>query len=99
RSSDLSLALRILAYELCNALVVCGVVILKPGLRAPVVIRRQVPQRAEVTREEAAPERAVCDEHDPELATRRKHSGFRLARPERVLGLHRRNRVHCAGAA
>ena len=53
----------------------------------------QVVGRADPAGEEAAAERAVGDEADPELAHRRQDLGLGLARPERVLGLQRRDRV------
>ena len=49
--------------------------------------------------QEAAPERAVGDERDPELADRGEQLGFRIAAPQRVLSLQRRNRMHGVSAA
>ena len=58
----------------------------------------QVVHRPDPAAEEAAPERAVRDEADPELAHGRKNLRLRVARPERVLGLKRRDRVDGVGA-
>ena len=44
--------------------------------------------RLEAAREEAAPERRVGDEADPELAAGGQHPGLGVAGPQRVLGLH-----------
>ncbi len=55
--------------------------------------------RAEPTRQEAASERRVGDERDAELLQRRQDLGLDVARPQRVLRLHRRDRVHSVRAA
>ena len=49
--------------------------------------------------QEPAPERRVGDEPDPELAQQRQDLLLRVAGPERVLGLQRRDRVGGVGAA
>ena len=54
---------------------------------------------AEAAAEEAAPERRVGDEADAELAQRRQDLRLDVARPQRVLGLHRGDRVDGVRAA
>ena len=49
--------------------------------------------RLEAPREEAATERRVRDQADPELAQRRQDLRLEVARPERVLGLDSRDRM------
>src|SRR5262249_51342199 len=49
--------------------------------------------------EEAAAERAVGDEADAELAAGGEDAVFRIAAPQRVLALQRRDRMDLAGAA
>ena len=44
--------------------------------------------------QEAATERAVGDEADPELAHRGEDLGLEIAGPQRVLGLQRGDRMH-----
>ena len=58
----------------------------------------EVVLRPEASGEEAAPERAVRDEADPELARRLEDAVLGVARPQRVLGLERSDRVHRVGA-
>ena len=55
--------------------------------------------RGEAPREEAAAERRVGDERDAQLFERRQDLRLDVARPQRVLGLHRRDRVHRVRAA
>src|SRR5437867_669370 len=75
------------------------VLALEAGREAAVVVGREVLEALDLPGQEAAPERAVGDEADPELATGGEDPVLRVAAPERVLGLHRGDRVHRAGAA
>src|SRR6185369_5281585 len=76
-----------------------------PGLRReareerPEVAALELRVLVELAREEAAPERAVGDEVDPELLERREDLGLGAASPERVLALHRGDRLHGVRAA
>ena len=68
------------------------------------LLRRKSPSSrssgdGELAGEEAAAERAVGDEADAELAHGRQHAVLRVARPQRVLGLQRRDRVDGVRAA
>ena len=57
------------------------------------VVLGEIVGRRDLAGEEAAPERAVGDEADAELADRREDLVLGVARPERVLGLKRADRV------
>ena len=70
------------------------VLALEPRPATAEVVLREVVDRLDLAGEEAAPERAVGDESDPELAHRRENLVLDVARPERILGLERRDRVH-----
>ena len=59
----------------------------------PKIVLVELVGRREPAGEKAATERAVRDEADAELADRRQHLGFRVARPQRPLGLQRGDRV------
>src|SRR5450759_609056 len=61
---------------------------------AEIALVAHVVGRAEAAREEAAPDRGVGHEADAELAHGREQALLRVARPERVLGLQRRDGVH-----
>ena len=63
------------------------------------VVRREVVELLDLAGEKAAAERAVRDEADAELATRREDAVLRIARPQRVLGLQRGDRMDLARAA
>ena len=69
------------------------------GPRAPEVALVQLVRRREAAGEKAAPERRVGDEADPQLAAGRQDLGLRVARPERVLGLHGGDRMDGVRAA
>src|SRR3989475_10509698 len=75
------------------------VLALEAGREAAVVVGREVLEALDLPGQEAPPERAVGDEADPELATGGDEPVLRVAAPERVLGLHRGDRVHRARAA
>jgi len=74
------------------------VLALEARRRAPVVALREIREAAIPPREEPAPERAVCDEPDPELAARGEDGRLDVAREERVLALERRDRVDATRA-
>src|SRR5690606_24601114 len=74
------------------------VLALEARREAPVVVGREVLEAAELAGEEAAPERAVGDEADPELPARGEHAVLGITGPQRVLALERADRVHRAGA-
>ena len=86
-----------LVDDLDDGDVVGQVVPLEPGLVAAEVALVQVVERAHGAGEEAAPERAVGDEADAELAQRGQDLLLRVARPDRVLGLQGGDRVHGVG--
>ena len=69
----------------------------KRGLRAPEVVLVELVGRREAAGEEAAPERRVGDEADAELAAGRQDLRLGVARPQRVLGLQRGDRVRRRG--
>ena len=77
----------------------CEVLLLEARAAAPEVLLVEVVDRADPAGEEAAAERAVGDEADPELAHRRQDLRLGIARPERVLGLQRRDRMDGVRAA
>ena len=64
---------------------------------APPVVGSQVLEALDSPRQEAAPEWAVGDEGDAELATNRDDFVLRLAAPQRILSLQGRDRVDGAG--
>src|SRR5450830_1053276 len=66
---------------------------------AEIALVAHVVGRAEAAREEAAPDRGVGHEADAELAHGREQALLRVARPERVLGLQRRDGVHRVSTA
>src|SRR3954453_6503132 len=74
------------------------VLALEARVVAAEVVVGEVGRRAEAAREEAAAERGVRDEADPELAHGRQDLGLGIARPQRVLGLQRGDRVNGVGA-
>ena len=78
----------------------CEVLVLEARAAAPEVLLVEA-RRASVMRagQEAAAERAVGDEADPELAHRRQDLRLGIARPERVLGLQRGDRMDGLRAA
>src|SRR5215469_2738890 len=78
------------AHQLEVLLEICA---LKPWRRPPVVLRREILEFPDLLRKEAAPQRAVRDEANPQLAARRQNFVFGVARPQRVFGLQRRNRM------
>ena len=73
--------------------VLAQVLLLEARPAAAEVRLLEVVDRAEPAGEEAASERAVGDEADPELADGRQDLRLGIARPERVLGLQRRDRM------
>ena len=75
------------------------VLALEARVVAAEVALREIVRRPDLPGEEAAAERAVRDEADAELAAGRKHPVLRVARPQRVLGLERRDRVDGVRAA
>src|SRR2546422_8854129 len=66
----------------------------KARVVAAPVVRGQVLEAADLPGEEPAPERAVGHEPDPELAARGQDLVLGVARPQRILGLQRADRVH-----
>src|SRR5881398_2239538 len=74
------------------------VLALEARREAAVVVGREVLEALDLPGQEAAPERAVGDEADPQLAARREDPVLRVAAPERVFGLQRGDGVHRARA-
>src|SRR2546426_425213 len=72
---------------------------LKARVVAAPVVRGEVLEAADLPGEEPAPERAVGHEPDPELAARGQDLVIGGARPQRILGLQRADRVHGVRAA
>ena len=98
-SGRAALGLRQLVDDFDDGDVGRQVVPLEPGVVATEVRLVELVERTELAGEEPASERAVRDEADAELAQRREDLLFRVARPDRVLGLEGRNGMHCVGAA
>src|SRR6185436_8788234 len=73
-------------------------VALESRMVLPKVVLDEVGVRPEASCQEPAPQRAIRDEPDPELAHGREDLLLRIARPERVLTLHRRDRMCRMGA-
>src|SRR5262249_49837580 len=73
--------------------VLLEVVALEARRHPPVVVGREVLEALDLPGEEAASERAVRHEPDPELPARGEDAVFRIAAPERVLGLDGGDRV------
>ena len=94
-----ALALRDRPHARDELQVLLEVLALEARLEAAVVVGGEILEALDLARQEAATERAVRDEPDAELATRREHAVLGIARPQRVLGLQRADRVHGAGAA
>lgn len=61
------------------------------------VLLVQLGHIGQVAAQEAARDRAEGNEADTELAAGVEHRDLGVARPERILGLQRRDRVHCVG--
>ena len=68
-------------------------VLLEARIRAPPVVLGQVGHRADLPREEAATQRRVRDQTDAELPQRVEDTGLGVARPQRILALHGRDRM------
>ena len=69
------------------------VLALEAWVVAPPVVGGKVVDRAIAAGQKAAAERAIGDERDAELAAGVEQLAFRIAAPQRVLGLQRRNRM------
>src|SRR5439155_26079784 len=69
------------------------VLALEARRQAAVVVGREILEARDLPGQEAAPERAVGDEPDAELAARRENAVLGIRAPERVLGLDRGDRV------
>jgi hypothetical protein len=65
----------------------------------PAIGGEKIASRLEGSGQEAAAERAVGDQADPELPQDREDRPLRVAGPERILHLHGAERVHGMGAA
>src|SRR5207248_9149207 len=74
------------------------VLALKARIAAPPVVRGEIFVAPDLAREEAAPQRAVGDKADAQLAARGQNLVLRVATPERVLRLERADRVRRVGA-
>jgi hypothetical protein len=70
------------------------VVAVEPRIDAAEVVRVERVGGSDGAGQEAAAERRVRHEADPELAQHRQHLGLRVARPEGVLALHGRDGMH-----
>src|SRR4051812_7901944 len=88
-----------LLHALDEAEVLVEVRSLEARVVAPVIVLGQVLERLEAAGEEAAPERAVGDETDPQLAHGGEDLVLHVAAPEGVLRLQRRDRMHLVRAA
>jgi hypothetical protein len=87
-----------LADPLHDLHVALEVLALEARVVATEVALRDLLGRAEATRQEATTERAVGDEADAELAGGRQDRVLHVARPQRVLGLERGDRMHLVRA-
>src|SRR6185436_16422242 len=66
----------------------------EPRRIAPVIISGEIVEALDLTRQESAAERTVGNKANPKLANRLEDLIFRIAAPQRILGLKRADRMH-----
>src|SRR4029453_16583344 len=102
RQSELRRRAALGSAELLDALdqrqVLAEILALEARREAAIVVGGEILEALNPTAKEAAAERTVGDEADAELAARGEDAVLRIAAPQRVLALQRRDRMHGAGA-